>query len=67
MTYNPNIAHIDPNIAHIEAQDGTVFQVLNEASDDWDEAATRAEYDTWLAEQSEPQPIVVEPEAAPTK
>jgi hypothetical protein len=39
----------DPNIAHIEAADGTKFQVLNEVGDDWDEAATRAEYESWLA------------------
>ena len=39
----------DPNIAHIVASDGTVFQVLNEAGDDWDEAATRAAYDAYLA------------------
>ena len=32
----------DPNIAHITLPDGTVFQVLNAAGDDWDEAATRA-------------------------
>lgn len=41
-----------PNIAHIEADDGTVFQVLNLAGDDWDEAATRADYDAWLAAQA---------------
>jgi hypothetical protein len=40
-TFNPSIAHI---------RDGEyVFQVLNEAGDDWDEAATRAEYHAWLA------------------
>jgi hypothetical protein len=39
----------DPNIARIVADDGTVFQVLNEAGDDWDEAATKAEYEAWLA------------------
>lgn len=42
MNYNPNIAHI-------VAQDGTVFQVLNEAGDDWDEAATRIAYESWMA------------------
>lgn len=42
-TFNPNIAHIT---------DGeNVFQVLNEDSTDWDEAATRAAYEAWLAEQ----------------
>lgn len=30
----------DPKIAHIVAEDGTVFQVLNEDGTDWDEAAT---------------------------
>jgi len=45
MSYNPDIAHIT-------AQDGTVFQVLNEAGDDWDEAATQAAYDAWMAEQA---------------
>lgn len=39
----------DPNIAHITTEGGTVFQVLNEAGDDWDEAATRAEYEAWMA------------------
>jgi len=47
----PKPATFNPNIAHITAEDGTVFQVLNEAGDDWDEAATRAEYEAWLAEQ----------------
>ncbi len=28
------------HIAHITLADGTKFQVLNEAGDDWDEAAT---------------------------
>lgn len=41
----------DPNIAHITAQDGTVFQVLNEAGDDWDEAATQALYEEWLSKK----------------
>jgi hypothetical protein len=40
----------DPNIAHIAAPDGTVFQVLNANGDDWDEAATRAAYDAWMAQ-----------------
>ncbi len=44
--------HYDPNIAHIEAGDGIVFQVLNETGDDWDEAATRAEYEAWQAKQA---------------
>lgn len=41
---------IRPDIAHIVAEDGTVFQVLNEAGDDWDEAATAAAYAEWRAE-----------------
>ena len=43
----------NPNIAHIVAEDGTVFQVLNEAGDDWDEAATRAQYEALQAESAE--------------
>ena len=38
---------MNPNIAHIRHGD-QVFQVLNEAGDDWDEAATRALYEAWL-------------------
>lgn len=41
----------NPNIAYITAEDGSVFQVLNEAGDDWDEAATQLSYASWLAEQ----------------
>jgi|GEM_PF-6145800 hypothetical protein len=40
-TFNPSIAHI----RHGEH----VFQVLNADGTDWDEAATRAEYQAWLA------------------
>jgi hypothetical protein len=40
----------DPTIAHIAAGD-RVFQVLNADGDDWDEDATRAAYEAWLAEQ----------------
>lgn len=36
-------------IAHI-SEGEEVFQVLNEAGDDWDEAATYALRDAWLAE-----------------
>lgn len=43
----------NPNIAYITAKDGTVFQVLNEAENDWDEEATRANYEAYLAEASE--------------
>ena len=43
----------DPNIAHI--RDGEhVFQVLAADGSDWDEAATRAAYEAWLAEQAPP-------------
>ena len=35
----------DLAIAHITGDDGTVWQVLNEAGDDWDEAATRVAYE----------------------
>jgi len=34
----------NPAIAHLVDADGNVFQVLNEAGDDWDEAATQAAY-----------------------
>lgn len=47
-------ATFNPNIAYITAEDGTVFQVLNEAGDDWDEEATRAEYQAYLAGQGVP-------------
>lgn len=41
----------NPAIAHIR-HGGQVFQVLNEDGTDWDEAATRAAYMAWLAEQA---------------
>jgi hypothetical protein len=42
---------INPNIAHI--QDGSeYFQVLNQAGDDWDEAATVVLYNAWQAENT---------------
>ena len=47
----PNPKTFNPNIAHITAEDGSVFQVLNEDGTDWDEAATSAAYEAWLAEQ----------------
>jgi len=46
---------MNQNIAHITAEDGTVFQVLNATGDDWDEASTRAEYESYIQEN----PIVV--------
>lgn len=58
----------NPNIAHITAADGTVFQVLNDAGNEWDEAATRAAYEAHLHPAAEPAPTA-EParpeEAAP--
>lgn len=38
----------DPNIAHIRHGEH-VFQVLNADGTDWDEEATRAVYDAWVA------------------
>ena len=41
-----NPENFNPSTAHI--RDGeNVFQVLNEAGDDWDESATRAIYEAW--------------------
>jgi hypothetical protein len=43
---NPSIAHI----SQVLEDDTTIyFQELNEAGDDWDEAATTAEYKDWLS------------------
>ena len=41
---------MEPNlsIAHIKTEDGTIYQVLNEDSTDWDEDATRALYEASL-------------------
>lgn len=41
---NPDNFRAD--IAHIRDR-GNVFQVLNEDGDDWDEEATRIEYEAW--------------------
>lgn len=41
------------NVAHIKHGD-TIFQVLNVDGTDWDEAATRARYEAWLATQPAP-------------
>lgn len=41
----------NPNIAHIAVPDGPVFQVLNDAGDDWDELATRTQYEAWQQAQ----------------
>ena len=49
----------NPNIGYIEQPDLTDpttvyrFQVINEAGDDWDEAATAAAYDAWRAANPE--------------
>ena len=40
------------HIAHLTAPDGARFQVLNEAGDDWDEAATSAALAAYLASMS---------------
>jgi ABC-type sugar transport system substrate-binding protein len=43
-----NPENFNSAIAHI--QDGeNLFQVLNEDGTDWDETATRAAYEAWLA------------------
>ena len=36
---------INENIAYLTAPSGKKYQVLNEAGDDWDEAATREAYE----------------------
>lgn len=41
---------MNPSIAHIRHGE-QVFQVLNADGTDWDEAATRAAYEAWLATQ----------------
>ena len=41
---------MNPSIAHIRHGE-QVFQVLNADGTDWDEAATRALYEAWLATQ----------------
>ena len=46
----PNPPTFDPNIAHVRDGD-TVFQVLNADGTDWDEEATRADYEAWKATQ----------------
>jgi hypothetical protein len=44
------LEEINQSIAYIK--DGDVyFQILNEAGNDWDEAATREVYDAWLLTQ----------------
>ena len=44
---NPNL-----NVAHIRHGEH-VFQVFNEDGTDWDEAATRASYQSWLETQAQ--------------
>lgn len=41
----------NPSIAHIADGAGNLFQVLNEAGDDWDEAATIAQRDDFYNQQ----------------
>lgn len=41
----------DPTKSHIRDGD-EIFQVLNAEGTDWDEAATRAAYQAWLAAQA---------------
>lgn len=45
-----NPANFNPSIAHIR-HGANVFQVLNAEETDWDEEATRAIYEAWLAGQ----------------
>lgn len=42
----------NPNVAHIAVWNGPIFQVLNEAGDDWDEPATQEQYRAWQDAQS---------------
>lgn len=51
MTFNPSVSYIT-------SQDGTVFQVLNEDGTDWDEAATAALYEAYLASLPKPAKII---------
>lgn len=44
----PTPETFDPQIAHIRDGDA-IFQVLNEDGTDWDEAATRAQYEEWIS------------------
>ena len=45
---------INPAIAHITHADGTEFQVINEAGDDWDCEATAALYQEYLTSLETP-------------
>ena len=47
--------NFNPNIAYVTDSKGNVFQVLNNAGDDWDEAATmqqQAQFNAGTLEQS---------------
>lgn len=46
---------IREDIAHLTAPDGTRYQVLNEAGNDWDEVATKAAYDAGEAAKAPPK------------
>jgi hypothetical protein len=48
-------ATFNPLVAHITAGDGSIFQVLNEAGDDWDEAQTAAAYAAYEQSQGVPE------------
>lgn len=52
------------DLPYITAPDGTVYQVLNEAGTDWDEAATAAAYADAMAPKPAPKPAP-EPDPAP--
>ncbi|MDD2722231.1 MAG: hypothetical protein PHH47_13085 [Gallionella sp.] len=49
MAFTPPL--YNPAIAHITDGAGNVFQVLNAAGDDWDEAATVAQQTQFYAQQ----------------
>lgn len=40
--------NFNPFCAYLQHPDGTIFQVLNEAGDEWDEAATFAAYNDYV-------------------
>lgn len=48
---------IREDIAYLTAPDGTRYQVLTEAGDAWDEAATKAAYDAGEADKAPPEII----------
>ena len=44
-TFKPEV--FNPDIAHVTDAAGNVFQVLNDAGDDWAESATKAQQDQY--------------------